>query len=428
MRTARPLATLAVVTTAAGLLLTGCGSDADDTTVGDAAGGDTTSVAIPAAPGTPDPGKYRTSPQPAFGNAGSESMGRIVEGQRMAEFVTLPGEIDPQLTVLAGLSTYVIKNATATKNLLGEKQVAVAEQHNMVVGFSTSRHTPGNLTQNKSIVHAVLRFPDADAAKQAAQEISQAGLEPTVDGKPISWGVKRPTNIDILPNTFVAISAEPNKDGRVVTEAVTAHGDYVLYDWVEAPEADKDWQATVIAKSLSLQGPAIDKFPATPVADLPNLPIDIDGVLVNTVPPVDGKRRTNQLAVYGPHGAAHFQSEGLQNLQDFTETGTTRIATDATTVYRVEAAKGATELFTRWVEEYTGTPSDPTDVPWTKIAGPAGVPDVQCLSNSTTTGTAIYYCLVQKGNYVGETGGTEEADVKQRITAQYMILDVVAQQ
>lgn len=429
MRTARTFtSTLVAAGLAAGLLLTGCSSDSDDTTVGDADGGASASVGIAAAPGQPDPGKYRTTPRPAFGEAGDDNMGRIVEGQRMAEFVTLPGEIDPELTVLAGMSTYVIKNASASANVLGEQETKIAEKYNMVNGFTTSRYTPGNQTQNKSIVHAVLRFPDAESAQQAAKEMPVAGLNPTYNGEALPTLAKRTTAIDILPNTMVTVRITPDEDGKVSTEGFTAHGDYVIYDWAESLQSEQNWQATTIAKALSLQGPLIDKFPATPVADLPKLPIDIDSVLVYAVPPADGRRTTNEQAVWGPHGAAHFQTNGLQNLQDFTDTGTTRIASDASTVYLVDDAKGAVELFNRFMTQFTGPQIDPTDDPWTKIDGPAGVADAQCLTSTTISGTQVYYCAVQRGNYIGETGGTDEADIKQRITAQSMILDAAAKQ
>ncbi|MCX5046656.1 hypothetical protein OG921_26125 [Aldersonia sp. NBC_00410] len=422
----RTLVSLTAACAAVTVLATGCGgSDGDDTPAG--SGGDQLATSIPAAPGELDPGKYATAPQPAFDVAGSDSKGRIVEGQRMAEFVTLPYEVDPALTEGRGLGG-VLKNADASANILGEDLVKVSVNNGMVMGFTTSRNEPGNSTGNKRFLHAVFRFPDAAAAKKAADEYAKADLLPPTgfDGKPIeNPPTATATTIDVAPNTRVVTAAGPGPEDKITTNAFTAHGDFVFYDWTEVAVADKDWQAKAIAKAVSLQGPLIDKFPATPVADMPNLPMDVDHVLIYTVPPLHGDRMTNDLAVYGSRGAAHGANNPEQNVKDFAETGTTLQAVDATNVYRSDTEAGANKLLTLFAGEFLTPPSDPLEEPWTEITGPAGVPNAKCMTKQDADGAghAYSYCLVQRGNYLGETSGMDEKDVLQRITAQYMVLD-----
>ncbi|MCX5046657.1 hypothetical protein OG921_26130 [Aldersonia sp. NBC_00410] len=421
----RTIVSLAAAGAAVAVLVTGCGKDSADTAA--ASGGDQLATTIPAPEGEPDPGKYATAPQPAFDVAGSDEKGRIIEGQRMAEFVTLPYEVDPILSEGGGMGN-VIKNADSSGSTLStEALVKVSVDNGMVMGFKTARSEPGNATEVKRFMHAVFRFPDAAAAKKAADEYARTTLlPPTLNGKPIeNPPTAAATTIDVLPNTQVVVSSGPGPDDKVTTYAYTAHGDFVFYDTTESAAADKDWQAKAIAKSVSLQGPLIDKFPATPVADMPNLPIDVDHVLIYTVPPLDGNRTTNDLAVYAGRGAAHTADNPEQNVKDFEETGTTLQAVDGTQVYRSDSEQGANELFSRFITETLAPPSDPLEEPWTEIAGPAGVPNAKCVEQkSSYPGSDPYvYCLVQRGNYVGEASGAGETDTLQKITAQYLVLD-----
>lgn len=413
MRLRRHTTSLIALAATASVLAAGCGKSTDGAAASVNSGGDstTTSSATPVTPGDKDPGKFRTTPQPEFGTAGSDNMGRIVDGQRMAEFVVLPGEIDPQLSEEA--RAYVYKTGSALRVILTEGVPEAADRNGMINGFSTHRSTGGDDPQlKKSLVHAVLRFPDAGSVTKAIAEMSQASLSnPQVPYQPGA--------IDILPNSTVTTRDEPASK-LTSAESYTPHGNYIIYDWVQAPLTEKDFVAKTIADAVAKQGPLIDKFPITPVDKLPEEKIDIDHVLKYAVPEEDGNRSVGQNAVYGPRGAAHFASNDMLNLKNFGETGTTRKASDGTNVYLSKNEVGSKSLFERFSKEQAESFDEPSP-----IAGPPGVNNVDCVSARGGMTGKFYYCLVQKGRYLGEIIESDQKKAMQKTTAQSMIFDKI---
>ncbi|MET4113280.1 hypothetical protein, partial [Rhodococcus sp. UYP5] len=306
--------TLAAASAIAALMLvTGCSSTTS--TGGDAVATADSDTEFPIAPGDIDPGPFPTTPQAEFGAVANDGRGRIVEGQRLAEYVVLPTELDPELTKGAQMSTYVIKEGSALGNLLPGRQPQIAQDAGMIVGFSTSRSYLDRAA-GKSVVHAVLRFPDSASAARAAREMSTAGTEPAagIDGS-------LPSSIAALPDTSVTTYESGESFS---SEGYTARGDFVIYTWVETPVGEKDWAAQILAKAVDQQGPMIDEFPATPVGEIASLPMDIDKVLVLTIPAEKGRWATD-LAVYGPRGATHFATNPTTNLAAMNEAGSDRL-------------------------------------------------------------------------------------------------------
>ncbi|MCJ0907110.1 hypothetical protein [Rhodococcus sp. ARC_M6] len=393
---------------AAILLVTGCSSTSDGQPNAEGeSGGSATVAAQDAAPGEMDPGTFRTTPQPAFGKVTSVNSGRYVEGQRMAEFVVLPSELDPLLVGSVPMSTYVIKSGKALSILLTGKSPDIAEREGMLTGFSTSRKYEDKVA-DKSIVHAVLRFPDAASAKRAAVDMS---ADDALPGEYSDGGV--PTPIDILPDTLT--TTREASDGSFSSNSFTPHGQYIIYTWASAPIAEKAWTAQVTAKALAQQAPMIDKFPATPADKFAELPMDIDNVLVLTVPEEDGNKTTSSSAVYGPRGAAHFSSNPTLTIEFMSESKTTLNAVAGTGVYRSETEQGASTLFDLFS-------SDITNQGFTKSANPPGIPNTACFTKDTPRGT-YNYCIVHQGRYLGEISVLDdEKKVHQMTTAQYQIL------
>lgn len=417
------LVQVGVAAVAATVLLAGCGSDATSGTPtaksgGDggsetsADGGDGSDTAKPDSPlgetpGTIDAGSFRTTPLPAFGPVGDDFKGRSIEGQRMAEFVTLPSEIDPTLTSGGGGAIYVIKDGKSLAVTAGKPVADAAQANGALSGFSTSRSTAGG--GEKSIVHSVMRYPDAAAAGKAAVDMAVA-MQTVTD----EWGsdLSQPGKIDILPDTQVSTSTSGDSFS---SSAFTAHNEYVIYTWAKAPVAQKDWIAQVTAKALELQGPLIDKFPATPPEKYGTLPIDVDGVLRLTVPKEGESRYTDDMGVYGPRGTAHRSTDPAGALDYFEKTGMTNMATDQTSVYKTRDESSATELAADFAKEVEVVAK------MTKDAGPAGVPDAGCWKLASSR-TSAFYCLVQVGPYLGEIQSKDKITAHQLTSAQYKML------
>nr|WP_024792898.1 hypothetical protein [Tomitella biformata] len=102
----------------------------------------------------------------------------------MAEYIVLPTELDPLMTRSVSMSTQVLKGPSALSILLSGDAPAIAEREGMLMGFSTSRTYEDRDSEN-SVVHAVYRFPDAEAAKRAAKDMSDDSLRPVEYGEPM---------------------------------------------------------------------------------------------------------------------------------------------------------------------------------------------------------------------------------------------------
>ena len=404
----------------AGAVLAGCGTDTSDGLPVAKSGGDASAESSAVDPAALDTGSYPTSPAPEFGRATRDNI-LDVETQRLAEFVVVPFEVDPNL-VTAKMPTMVIRSHENLGMVLSGNAADVAETHGMLYGYvSTAATSTTAVTDpSRSLVQMVLRFETSDSAAAAAQEM-HAGLT-TVDSD--GTGVETPETIGILPNTLVSTSEYTHSAGpEVSANAFTAHNNYLIYTWAKAPADEKEWTAQAVARALDLQGPLIDQFPAQPTlaqnggepAELPM--IDQDKILLYAIPEEDEQADSgNDMASYGPRGMSHRSTNPPLTYRVLTEAGSDHNAVYKTNVYRASDDAGAQMI----VEEFR---NDLTSQGYVEAPSPQGLPDAVCLSKDTTNGTTDY-CLVVNGRYVGEAYGTDDKkDVDQQISAQYLILE-----
>ncbi|GGC69802.1 hypothetical protein IEU95_01795 [Hoyosella rhizosphaerae] len=395
---AQKLAPAVMLTIAA--VLAGCGQN---TITGDEAKAESTAVS-PASVDESllDAGDYVTSARGTFGTVGDEFLGRSVEGQRLAEYVVLPTEIDDELTVGAAMSTYVIKDGNSLGTLLTGSVPEIAQQHNMLTGFSTSRSTEDD---SKSTVHAVLRFPDATVAQSAAQQMNHNLL--TED--PFGLGLPKSNSISGLPGTLISSTED---DVAFSANAFTAFQDYVLYTWIKVNPVHKQWAADFLLDLTEAQKTLVAQFPATPAGEFANIQMDVDEVLRYAVPRTEGLQ-TSEQAIYGPRGWSHFAANPDGSLQRYQETGTTRIAVDATTVYLSDTPEGSKKLFQRFSATFADHGLEPASAP------PGLDGEVMCWWKPR--GFALTYCLIQDGQFLAAAQDADETTAHQLATAQYLI-------
>lgn len=404
------------------VMLAGCSSAAEatestDTDTAVSAAADA-AVLVPAAPGELDPGPYTTTPS-SFDNVTAGTAGELIESQRLAEFVTLPFEIDPELTVASSSqSTRLISGPNGVAAMIsihdGNEAIAtIAEDAGFSGGFLSSRSTDD---ASRTITHAVLQFRDADAAGTAARQLHQDRISrPRVIFGESTIGVDYP--IDGLTGSHVSAD---RGDEYVGATAFTPHGRHVIFTWIDAPPDREDWIAASLTTTLEMQRPLLDRFPATAPADLPDLRIDIDGVLGRTV--WFRQDETNfplhSKAVYGPRGAAHLAIDQAGMLDALTDTDITHMAVGKSTLYRSAHPAGAEQYFDRILGMIRNRTAD-TAV--TSATGPQGVPNTRCFEVVTTM-SSYTTCVVYHGRYVGEIHGADLTEAHQVTTAQYMLL------
>lgn len=345
-----------------------------------------------------DVGNYPTKPTP-LGSAGTPEIGAIVEGQRMANYVTGPWEADATLTGSYADSALVLKNADALNFVLPEALAAIASRHNFVTGFLSARDGSGKVLRN-----AVLRFPDPPAATAAATELGAAAATEAVSIPPV-----QPAPIPGHPEA--ASFSHTTAAQATMVRAFTARGPYVFVQSAEA--SDVAGAAGLIARTLDQQGPLIDQFTPTDPANLADLPIDPTGLLARTLPVSVNVASVNQRAVYGPRGSLQFQTDPTRSAALFDTAGMTRQANAATAVYEARDAKGAQDIVDGFYEEVspTGKPVDPVNQ----------LPNSRCLDLSAGR-TANFYCLATADRFAIEAQSAQLRDARQKAAAQYAML------
>jgi hypothetical protein len=395
----RRRAAAALATAAA--LLTSCSTAIDGSPVKAAGGPPPGSVDIALL----DVGNYPTRPSAPLGTAGTPEIGNIVEGQRMANYVTGPWEVDPSLIGSYADSAVVLKNAGALDFILPEALAAVGFRHNFVAGFYTAR----DATDGKMLRNAVLRFPDPPAAAAAATEFGATAATEAVLTPPVT-----PAPIPGHPEaaSFSHTAERDQNVGLTVVRAFTARGPYVLVQTAEATDG-LETAAGLIAKTLDLQGQLIDQFNPTDPAKLAELPIDPTGLLARTLPINIDDASVTQRTVYEPRGALQLQTDPVRSAALFDKTGMIRQSNAATTVYEARDAQGAQGIADGFFAEVsaTGTPVDPVKQ----------LPNSRCLDVSQGS-VAAFYCLATADRYAIEAQSAQLRDAQQKTAAQYAML------
>ncbi|WP_396908873.1 hypothetical protein [Mycolicibacterium sp.] len=347
-------------------------------------------------------GNYPVVPSAPMGTAVTSAQGAIIEGQRLADYVTGPWEVDASLSGSPGIAGMVLKSAEALKLAVPEALSAIAAKHNFVAGFFSGRESA---TQSK-LANLVLQFSDPDAAKAATGEFvdfaanDQLGQRVTMDGRPDTVGFSYGAFDTATPTQF---------------RAFTARGTYVLVQLAATPAAaGPDAARGLVAKTLDLQAPLIDTFTPTGPDKLAELPKDPTGLLARTLPASREQASVNQRTVYQPRGALHFQSDPVRVSSLFDQTGMTRQAVSATSVYETRDEQSAKKLADGLWELISkeGKPEAPVSM----------LPDSRCINLSKGQGDGYFYCLLTVDRYTIGAPATQLLDAQQKAAAQYAML------
>ncbi len=357
-----------------------------------------------------DTGTYPTSPSAPFGFATAPDPEIVgAEGQRLAEFVSLPSEIDPEMTE-PGLPTGVVFGTGDLTKVFASTPVAdAAGVRGLVTGFFTSAGQPRKKVSDKtrSLTQLVLRYNSPAAAAAAATAMNRASVS-----RPANGGIAfAPAPLADLPGTLVSRAGGQFPGMR----AFTAHNSYVISTAVVAPPGQERAMESIVRTAVAQQVPLIDKFPATPI--VPGTPsrikLDQNKILIYAIPETDGQMLGGLArGVYGPRGMASVAGpEILKTLQD---NGSEHNAVWRSTVYRATTDEDASDILDKLVEQDLAAG-------YTRGESPRGLPTATCVTQDTASGQQNN-CYVAEGRYVGATYDRDAAKARQMISAQYLIL------
>lgn len=357
-----------------------------------------------------DTGTFATTARAPFGVAKTEDIPPL-ESQRLAEFTTLPEEIDTRFS-RASYPIGALVNSVSVNDMFGlsttDKSVSgKAVGAGLTSGYYGSAGDPASTVDapSASITHGVMRFTSAQTAAQAAQGMYDAlrTTAKTKTGDPTSY---QPFTDPALPNSLVLQSPASAGGGKLKgLTAITAHRSYVIVDLFVEPPTENNGVRD-LRRSLDLQIPLIDRFPATPLKG-GSIQQDQNKILIYALQSSNARTALND-GVFGPRGFAFTSQNGqIKTMQQLEAAGAEHTAVAGTTVFRASSTSAATTL----LNERLADEQSPA-------ASPPGLPAAKCFGAADS-----YACYVQVGRYIGQSQSNPDLKTsQQQISAQYKIL------
>ncbi|HEX9833577.1 MAG TPA: hypothetical protein VGA66_10915 [Mycobacterium sp.] len=392
------------------LLLAACGGAIDGT----AAKGTTPTVD----PSALDPGSYPTTPRPPLGLAGTDEVGRLVEGRRLAGFVVGPWQVDPALTRAGAGSARVVERRNQISQVVWPSMLTRFPALPLVVGFVSER-TSADPNDPTLLRNAVLQYPYPRTASMVADGLADGALNIAVTdraGGPVPTEPVRAVPIPGHPEATGALMAR--REGVAIVHELTvisARGPHVLIQVIQFATPER--AAELAGRILDLQVPLIDTFVPTEPTALATLPRDPSGLLARTVPLGPGQGDSMSDADYEPTGAMQLEDNPIQAWAAVQDAGVDTVATSQTTVYQAGDAEAAQQL-----AQALGD-----DIAVTQAAQPAaevpGLPGSRCVRVEGAGGLIPHHwCVATNERFTFNAVAREVGNVHQQMAAQYLML------
>ncbi|MEU8896905.1 hypothetical protein [Nocardia sp. NPDC048505] len=357
---------------------------------------------------TLDVGNHPTNPRD-YGQVKTIQQAKIIEAERLANHIPLTSEIDPRFgyghkVSLTSRVFFDPRHSNLGDAIKLDKFAEVAPD--FVTGFASGGTTDQNI-QGIDLMNVVMVFPDEQKAAEmaVALELSDRGYNEQ--------------NVPVEIPKYPAAKAHwiPTKQS---IGSWYATGKLVVYSWVfdylrqQAEVVDQNELVTLVQKSLDAVVPAVAKFTPTPVDQLMNLTVDIDGMLGRTLPRINEEFDTDPPGVYTGLAGLHFSSTPSRSRPEWEAAGVDRYAQDQARVYRVRDRAAAVSLF----EQQTRLNKQ-----LRSAAGPKNLPQARCHQYIGMDKWAVrFYCAVTYDRYTALVASQQLPDAQQRISAQYALL------
>ncbi|MDO3647246.1 DUF7373 family lipoprotein [Nocardia mangyaensis] len=395
---------------AAGLAVTivttaGCGSSSEATETAPPAPADLAAL---------DVGNLRTDPK-VYGKVTSLEQAKAVEAMRMGNYVALPMEIDPEVTVAPPAMSGAIRLFTdfGSTVIKGRMRADPSRLSELTTGFISGFVSTGQSNVKGGLSYeldnVVMLFDTELDARTAANVFADEEFGTDSENQPIELG------------KYPSARAQVNPGSPGMLQSWYAVGRFVIatyiYDNVMSALETAD-SAKLISRaetSIDKISDSLKEYEPLRLDELMDSEIDMDGVLGLVLPTVtdDGAQRGIP-GVYNRHGGLHLSGSPAEDAVLFEETGVDRIAWQGNFVHRARDEEAAQRI----AEEHGKVSKF-----LRRVESPQGLPNAQCTEYVGPAVHAIkYYCTVSFGRYAAEVAASQLTDVHQRISAQYAIL------
>jgi hypothetical protein len=350
-----------------------------------------------------NPGNYPTAPKPGPALKPGAETGRILDAERLGEFVVGPWEVDPQLVAIGVTTTGMVLSPESLTSVQ-RSMVQVAEDHQLINGFDSARGTVRGADHDNTLVNLVLRFPTPDLASNAARQFS-------AQATPVDRA--SPNQQISIPGHPEALAHESTTTDRTFTvSSYATHGPYVLYQYASS-DVNIDTATQFVAKSLDLQAGRVDGFHPTDPAQFATMELDPERLLARTVPT---KEHVLFQGRWGPRGFLHFEDDPVQAAVAWTVAGVDVISVRGTRLYRAKDASAAARLAQKFAEPDGRNPAE---------QGPtvSGLSSAKCKAvDNADVKARIYECAASLDRWVYAASSLQPFDATQRMASQYLLL------
>lgn len=365
---------------------------------------------------TLDVGNFTTQPKP-YDKVKSIELAKLVEAERLANYLPLPSEIMPEAkyapSAMGGairpfidFSSAAMKTrATADPNAMNEAAKG------FISGFVTTGRSDAQASLSYELDNVAMIFSDDQSAADAAAALGKLDLESSPDNQAVQ-----------IPNHPEAVAfTTDNISGPGQLRSWYATGRFVIYTYVydsvmsALKERDLPKLLERAQRSIETIAPRLAKFPATPVDQLMELRTDPDNMLVRALSTVvDDTSQRGIPGAYERQGGLHISGAPNVDAELFQQTGVDRVAWRGSYLYRTQDPAAAAKFVDARSE---------TSRKFVRADSPKNLPNAQCRKAAGASKYEIsYYCYVSHDRYVAEVAANQLLDAQQRISAQYALL------
>lgn len=371
-----------------------------------------------------DTGSYPTAGGHPFGPAGDDvTLRGYLEGQRMAEYVVGPWQVDVALRQRPPVETAIqigaIGSAHDLDRILDGPLPGIAGAHGFIAGFSSQRVSATGTP--RGLLNAVLRFPDPGAASAAATEMAAAN--PTGPAESPHQPIPIRDHPEALATTYTLAD-------RTMVQSFAAHGPYVLHQYAYVAKTNEILGISaenMVFDALIQQQKQIDHFVPTDPARLAELPKDPTGKVLAETLYGDGVAQPVMIGAWGSKAWLHFENDPVQAATLFGGSGVDWVTQRLATVYQARDEDSAGQLADRIADDIGKTAGAKA------FGGVPGLPGARCFMRTKDflppTAAATwrwvvwhYKCVASADRYAYTVFSNDKKDVMQQVSAQYRML------
>ncbi|MFE3446422.1 hypothetical protein ACFXNW_25625 [Nocardia sp. NPDC059180] len=352
-----------------------------------------------------DPGNFPTQPRD-LGKPVSREHARLVEAQRLGNYLPLPSATDPIFVHNDGMWVNAFIDPKPLGAIMATERFSEAAP-DFIGGFVT---TAGSERDNEGIdiLNAALLFPSEKSAQRAAAELERVDFEYN----------NRNQRVDIPK--YPEAHAHWQPQGSQSIGSWYAVGPVVIYSWVYdyklsyVERHDLAGLQGLVARNLDVVIPAMSEFEPTPPDKLMDIDVDPEGVLGRTLPGTTSEGTKNPPGVYDGVSAVHFAVDMSELRQVIADNGVDKFAFDGSELFRAKDAAGAANVSAHLTKLSRKLRSEDS---------PRNLPQARCVEYIGREMLAFrFYCSVSHGRYAAYTWSSQLLDAQQRISAQYALL------